>query len=132
LINFFKNLFSKGSHKNKLFTIVREDIPPGYQLAQTLHAGIDLVLSKNHNTTASDWKLNSNTVICLSVTDEESLKIVYLEAVRLGHNPVIFTEPDIGDQFTSFAFISHSEAGRQLEISTGQKINLALLRYWNL
>jgi hypothetical protein len=40
----------------KLFTIVRGDLPPGYQLAQTLHAGIELIYSISNFRYIKDWK----------------------------------------------------------------------------
>jgi peptidyl-tRNA hydrolase len=115
----------------KLFTIVRGDLPPGYQLAQTLHAGIELIYSISNFRYIKDWKEESNTVVCLSVSNEDKLKEAYLEATRLGFKPVCFIEPDLGDEFTSFAFISSSESGRILEKNLSESLGLALLEYWN-
>jgi hypothetical protein len=129
-LKIFRNLFKLGkTHKvpTKLFTVVRSDMPPGYQLAQTLHAGIEIMAKPNYKTT--DWKRLSNTVICLSVIDETRLKFAYLTALRLGYDPQAFVEPDMNNQLTSFSFIAEPEAGRKLEKELGISLQLALFEY---
>jgi len=129
MLKLLSRLFKRNNLPSKLFTVVRSDMSPGYQLAQTLHAGIEFMYKKAKLKVVKEWKENSNTVICLSVFTEKSLVEAYIEATRLGYDPVCFTEPDIGDEFTSFAFIGESDAGYKLERSVTAKLPLALSSY---
>jgi hypothetical protein len=103
----------------RLFTVVRSDIPPGYQLAQTVHAVADLVYQCSDKVV--HWKNTSNTVICLQTENENTLKEKFLEAIQLGFEPIIFNEPDLKNQFTSFAFVAKWDSGKKLRLDLALK-----------
>jgi len=108
----------------KLYTIVRSDLAPGYQLAQSVHAVEEL--ANDRSELYLEWKKTSNTVICLSIETEQKLIDMYLDLLRKYVNVKIFVEPDIGNQFTSISFIMKTKEAKKIDLP------LALIQYQNL
>lgn len=82
---------------NKLYIIVRNDIAPGLQLAQSCHATEQF--HRDHPTLASAW-LN---IVCLQVPSKEKLADLAYRAVTEGFAASLFREPDLDDEPTAVA-----------------------------
>ena len=90
---------------SRLIVITRNDIKPGYQIAQSGHAISQFFL--DHPELASKW--NNNYLISLSVPSEQKL-IHLLDKLQKQNVPVsYFTEPDIGNELTSICFLETEE-----------------------
>ena len=88
--------------QEKLVTVTRKDLHPGYQLVQTGHAIADFAHCFPQNFTS--WKENSNYLISLATQDEDSLLHIY-KKLREHNAPVVaFVEPDHYDQVTAICF----------------------------
>ena len=59
----------------KLITITREDISDGYKVVQSCHSIADFAFEFPE--TFSQWKKESNSIICLSVKNEFELQKIY-------------------------------------------------------
>ena len=82
----------------KLYIVVRSDLLPGPQLAQTAHAAIQFTL-ENYEL-VKNWNADSNNLAVLAAHDEASLaELLELDAVK---TPV--REPDLQDALTAIAF----------------------------
>jgi peptidyl-tRNA hydrolase len=100
---------------HKLYVVVRNDLDPGLQMAQAIHAALEyakqILFEKE--------KLPEN-VIVLQVPDEEALKKL---AYSMSHEFVelfCFTEPDLGHQLTSISCSSFSDgSGTKVERFVG-------------
>ena len=90
--------------ESKLITIVRSDIPDGYQVVQTAHAIADFAYS--YPKTFEKWKNETNSIISLSVKTEVELK-KFFHKLKLQTDIIYFTEPDIGDEWTSLCFYAN-------------------------
>lgn len=87
---------------NKLYVIVRNDLEPGLQMAQTLHAGMEFAFTQPELT--KEWFYGTNNVAVLQAPDELALQTLLSRAsaaddVRVG----IFHEPDLGGQLTAIS-----------------------------
>lgn len=107
---------------NRLIVVTREDLKPGYQIAQSGHAISQFLL--DHPDLGKQW--NNNYLISLAVSSEEKLENLLRKLNRIGHRVSYFTEPDINDQLTSICFLEtdktkHLTAHLPLSLS---KINL--------
>lgn len=81
---------------------MRRDLEPKYQLAQTLHAGLQFALEYREK--FDQWDLESKSVICLSVADENELRDLHNKLTTdLGYKVSMFCEPDIGNEATCLA-----------------------------
>ena len=103
----------------KLVTVVRGDLSPGYQVAQSVHAAAEF--AKQFPNQFKKWGKYSNYVISLSTPTEENLQRLYEKLKWRGANVVVFTEPDIGDQLTAICFYGTPEMRK-----ITNKLNLAL------
>lgn len=81
--------------------MTREDLSPGYQGVQSIHAAIQFAME--HPDTNKVWFENSNYLGFLSVADEIELsKLIELAS----YNDIqfsVFKEPDIDNQITAIA-----------------------------
>lgn len=88
-----------------MIVITRDDIKPGYQVAQSGHAISQFFL--DYPELARKW--NNNYLISLSVPSEQKL-VNLLEKLQKRKVPVsYFTEPDIGNELTSICFLETEE-----------------------
>jgi hypothetical protein len=90
----------------KLYIIVRNDLRPGLQLAQSVHAlaAFERAFPERYRA----WVTGANNIVCLQVPNEAALQA--LLDINDGE-AVGFHEPDVGDQLTAIAV---SERGVQL------------------
>jgi hypothetical protein len=80
---------------NKLYVVVRADITPGLQIAQSCHAVEQF--HRDHPELAI-WQ----NIVCLQVPDKEELaKIAYNASGRFASS--LFREPDLQDEPTAIA-----------------------------
>lgn len=84
---------------------------PGYQITQIAHSCADFIVRFPEE--SKIWNQTSNSIICLSVKDENSLIILKNKLEERGLKHVCFREPDIDNQMTSLA-IEPCEASRKL------------------
>lgn len=94
----------------KLIVITRSDISEGYQVVQSTHSIADFAF--DFPKTFSQWKKESNSIICLSVKNEFELQKLYHKYKELT-DAVIFFEPDI-DQFTSVCLYGTPQVRKSL------------------
>ena len=99
--------------ESKFVTIVRRDLEPKYQLAQTLHAGLQFAL--DYPEEFKKWDKESKSVVCLSVADETELKtIVDRINPQISEHISLFREPDLNDELTSIAIYAPYEVRKKL------------------
>lgn len=92
----------------KLYLVTRKDLPPGAQAAQLVHGMAEF--AEEHPETFKAWKEASNTVVCLSVRDEEKLHALASEACAAEHRFSLFHEPDFGNAVTVVVLEPKAEA----------------------
>ena len=96
--------------ETKLVVITRSDISPGYQAVQSTHSIADFAFE--FPDTFVKWKLESNSIICLSIKNETELKKLQDKFKDLTPS-VIFYEPDI-DEMTSLCLYGRPEIRKKL------------------
>lgn len=74
---------------NKLYVVVRDDLLPGQQAAQAVHAAFQFALE--HSETSADW--HPGTLIVLSA-DRDQFFVARAYAILCGIEHSIFIEPD--------------------------------------
>lgn len=99
-----------GTKPLKLHLVVREDIPPGLQAAQLVHAATEFM--SEYPEMAAAWRRDSNCVALLAVPDEAALKSLARRA-RVRALVSEFKEPDLGESLTAIA-VSPSSGGRRI------------------
>lgn len=87
---------------------------PGYQMAMSTHATVDIIyqLAFNNPKLLHEWKRVSNSVINLSVKDIDELELIY-NKFKDEVTIVKFFEPDV-DEYTSIGFILHKDQRKKL------------------
>lgn len=86
----------------KLYVVVREDLSPGAQMAQSLHAFREFV--EHHQEVEREWYSTSNTIVILGVPGEGDLYGLIHTASDLNVKYSSFREPDMEDELTALAF----------------------------
>lgn len=84
--------------ESKLVIITRNDLTPGYQAQQSTHSIADF--ASEYNEQFREWKKDSNSIICLSVKNEQELDSLYEKLSKLT-SVTKFYEPDLDNQLTS-------------------------------
>lgn len=97
-------------NETKLLVISREDITPGYSVVQSAHAIAEF--AAEHTQTFKEWKKQSNSIICLSVKDEESLLKLF-EKLDKKTPSSSFYEPDV-NAFTAICVYGTPEIRKSL------------------
>lgn len=87
----------------KLYILIRSDLEQGLQLAQTAHAAIAFALENLEPT--QNWNRDSNNIAILSVKNEEELRGWIKKANEKNITSAIFSEPDLGGQWTAASFL---------------------------
>lgn len=100
--------------------IVRDDLSPGYKLAQSVHAMADFAVKFTDE--FKQWQMGSNYLCCLE-SNEQKMRILIEKFQSLGIKYSAFYEPDIGDQMTSIAVEAIS---REQHKKLFQNLKLAL------
>lgn len=85
----------------KLYLIIRRDLPAGAQLAQVAHGMRQFTADcPEHD---SRWYRESNTVAVLHARDALHLEELHAKASALNVPAAMFREPDLGDAPTCLA-----------------------------
>lgn len=79
---------------DRLYVVVRKDLPAGLQLAQAVHAGRAF----------PDPVSNDENVVVLHAKDEAELHRLACYADMRGYRYALFCEPDIGNEITAVSF----------------------------
>lgn len=85
-----------------MYVVVRDDLSPGLQLAQGIHAVTELTMTHPPNTRL--WHQASNNLVALAVDSERALTRLYARLTGLGLTGQLFYEPDL-DEVTAFAML---------------------------
>lgn len=93
-----------------MVVISRQDITPGYSVVQSAHAIAEF--AAEHPQTFAEWKKESNSIICLSVKDEESLLKLF-EKLDKKTPSSSFYEPDVS-AFTAICVYGTSNIRKSL------------------
>lgn len=86
---------------DKLYIIIREDLPAGLQKAQIGHAAIKFMF--DYPSIGADWYHGSNNIVILGVEDEQELRQQMARAEAAGISFSAFQEPDLDNEFTAIA-----------------------------
>lgn len=81
--------------------ITRQDIPPGYQGVQSIHAAMQFAFE--HPDINKEWYEKSNYLGFLSVPNENELCRLIEKADENNIRYSVFREPDINNQITAIA-----------------------------
>ncbi len=84
---------------DKLYAVIRADLPPGPQMAQLGHAISEFWQS--HRELAEEWHNQSNFICILHTDDEHSLTRLLIQARSNGIPHAQFREPDYDDELTA-------------------------------
>lgn len=87
---------------DKLYVVVRADLPPGPQAVQSMHAARQF--TAEHPEVEREWFEKSNHLALLRVPDERSLERLIERAEMRGVRYSVFREPDLGNCLTAAAF----------------------------
>jgi peptidyl-tRNA hydrolase len=85
----------------KLYIVVRNDLAPGLQLAQAVHA--KELFSHEHPEVNTDWYERSNNIVVLQVENKEELAKIAYGLSKQGLAVCMFKEPDLNDELTAIA-----------------------------
>lgn len=86
----------------KLFIVVRSDLKPGAQLAQSCHALSSF--AAEHREAFAAWQSGASNLVCLQVPGRTELAQLLLAAIDSGIPTSSFHEPDFGNELTACAF----------------------------
>lgn len=90
--------------------VTRDDLPPGAQAAQSVHAAFEFALV--HPTITRAWHDISNHICVLAVQDEGDLHALLTETQSEDLPVVAFHEPDFGDALTAIAIAPSDVSAR--------------------
>lgn len=85
----------------KLRIIVRQDMEPGYQIAQSVHAARQF--AEEHPEKERSWFRGSNTIVILGVRNQDEILGVIKKARTLAVSHSVFREPDLNNEITAVA-----------------------------
>jgi hypothetical protein len=94
---------------DRLYLVVRSDLSPGSQLAQSCHACG--AYAAEHTSEYMEWVRGDCCIVCLNVVSERDLHVLLDEANHLNLHVAPFYEPDFGGALTAIAI---EEGGRKL------------------
>ena len=84
----------------RLYVIVRADLAPGLQLAQSCHAVA--AFGASYPEPFAAWHRGESNIVCLQARDEGHLREL-LASLDIGAQVATFCEPDLGGELTAFA-----------------------------
>lgn len=90
----------KKPEPQRLYVLVRHDMPPGVILCQAAHAFMEFVFTETDK--AIEWR-RSNTICVVAVRDETDLLAWEKKMYECRKVSVMFHEPDMGGQATALA-----------------------------
>lgn len=80
--------------RDKLYLIVRADLPPGLQLSQAVHAA--QAFQAAHPALCAAWMAASNTLVVVGAPDGAALAALRDRAARAGVPRASFCDDDLG------------------------------------
>lgn len=83
---------------DKVYVLVRGDLPMGSQLAQAIHAQDEF--RSLHPEVHEEWRRTSNTIVVLHLRDEDHLHDLHQKAATRDIPCAVFREPDLEDAAT--------------------------------
>jgi len=86
----------------KLYIVVRQDLTPGAQIAQSIHAFREYI--EEHYESEAKWYALSNTIVVLGVANERELRELSELAFREKILKAEFREPAMIMSLTAVAF----------------------------
>jgi peptidyl-tRNA hydrolase len=87
---------------DRLYVVVRSDLPSGTIMVQSCHAAVDWCL--RYVGQAARWRDHGgNNLVILSVPDEPALLRLHAQAEAEGWQEHLVREPDLGGEATAFA-----------------------------
>lgn len=86
---------------DKLFVVVRSDLPPAQQAVQAVHAARQF--AAEHPETELKWFETSNHLALLEVSSEEDILRLAALAGNRDIQLSVFREPDLNDSITAIA-----------------------------
>ncbi len=93
---------SSESPISKLYVVVRQDLSPGAQIAQSLHAFREYI--QEHPESEGAWYRDSNTIVILGCADERELRKLVRKGLERGLMVSSFKEPDWQYAMTAATF----------------------------
>ncbi len=91
----------------KLYIVVRADLPPGAQIAQSCHALRAFV--EKYPGLDRQWHDTGGNLVCLSIEDERELQSLLADAIYGDEIACAwFCEQDLGGQLTAIALDSRA------------------------
>lgn len=85
----------------KMYVVVRSDLSPGLQIAQSCHA-LQL-FAYQYNEITSYWYKESNNLVVLQAPNKEELARLGYELSKKGVEVSMFREPDLDNELTAIA-----------------------------
>jgi hypothetical protein len=86
----------------KLYTVVRSDIPAGAQVAQSCHALA--AFASHHPEAFQGWaEPEQRNIVCLAAPSKAALELVLATLQQHGARCAEFRETDLGDELTGIA-----------------------------
>jgi len=85
----------------KLFVVVRSDLEPGLQAAQSGHAIV--AFQHSYSSKYEQWHESSNNLVVLSAGSKEELAKIAYDLSCKGVDVALFREPDLQDELTAIA-----------------------------
>ena len=95
----------------KLYILVRADIPVGYRVAQSVHAAFGF--ATEHPEATDEWMIRSQHICCLEIDGLTELESYADLAEHYGVRFSTFHEPDLNDELTAIA-LEASDMARYL------------------
>lgn len=86
---------------DRLYVIVRDDLRPGQQMAQAIHAAHSFAFENPDQFRA--WIESSGYLVVLSVPDEDGIYEMISKAISADIDYYAFREADFGDELTAVA-----------------------------
>lgn len=96
---------------DKLYVIVREDLPQELQITQLCNSLGNFILQ--HQELGQQWMKKSNSIICLNAKNESELQSLLQKTEETGLCFSRYLEPQLKDELTSIT-IQHSDKCAEL------------------
>jgi peptidyl-tRNA hydrolase len=102
----------------KLYVITRADLGVADQAVQSMHALQEY--NVEHPERALSWYRESNTLVVMTVANEQELAALVEEAKQLKLSISVFHEPDLNNALTAIAFGQEGSSSRDVRKSEPQ------------
>ena len=96
--------------QDRLYIVVRADLPAGSQMAQAIHAAF--LFSQEHPDLTGLWHRDSQYLVVLAAPSEQALHDLSFKALHRGIPHSVWSEPDMGNELTALAFAPGNQARR--------------------